>query len=360
MNFAVNVPINGTSLGQLSLCILREIKNLNLNPSIFPIGGVSDLSSLDIKEDAEFSIWIEENTIKGKLEHDRRNSSIKVWHLNGSYESVSNRQLLFSFYELDSPTETELNVARNNVTIFSSNFTCDLFKSRGVECNFIPLGFDYSNFKKVDRQYFEDDRIVFNLCGKFEKRKHHARIINSWVRKYGNNKNYYLQCALYNHFLDEATNNKLVHEATEGKRFFNLQVLRYMPKNSIYNDFLNSGDICIGMSGGEGWDLPCFHSVALGKHAVVMNEHVYKDWANAKNSVLVSPNGKTPAADGVFFHNDEYYNNGQIFDFNEDDFLEGCENAIKRVKNNRINKEGIKLQKKFQMKDTTEKILELL
>jgi hypothetical protein len=63
-----------------------------------------------------------------------------------------------------------------------------------------------------------------------------------------------------------------------------------MQSNETYNDYLNSGDIIIAMSGGEGWGLPEFHSLALGKHGVILNAHVYKDWANEENSCLVRKN----------------------------------------------------------------------
>jgi len=46
------------------------------------------------------------------------------------------------------------------------------------------------------------------------------------------------------------------------------------------------------MSGGEGWGLPEFQSVALGKHGVILNSSGYQDWANEKNTVMVQPNGK--------------------------------------------------------------------
>ena len=51
---------------------------------------------------------------------------------------------------------------------------------------------------------------------------------------------------------------------------------------------------------------------------------------------------------------------GKIFDFNEDAFIESCEKAIKRVESNRLNEEGLKLQKEFTYKRTTNDILDLL
>ena len=126
-----------------------------------------------------------------------------------------------------------------------------------------------------------------------------------------------------------------------------------MGQNKIYNDYLNSANIIIGMSGGEGWGLPEFHSVAMGKYGVIMDAHGYKSWANKNNSVLVQPNSKIEGYDGMFFNKGLPYNQGNIYDFDGEEFIAGCEKAIEKVKENKINKEGLKLQEEF----TSEKLL---
>ena len=133
-----------------------------------------------------------------------------------------------------------------------------------------------------------------------------------------------------------------------------------MPKNATYNDFLNSADIILGMSGAEGWGLPEFQSVALGKHAVILNATSYKEWANKDNSVIVEPTGKTEVYDGKFFTKGAPFNQGNIFDFNEDEFIAGCEQAIQRVEKDRINHEGLKLQGQFTYSNTAKKLLSLI
>jgi glycosyltransferase involved in cell wall biosynthesis len=223
------------------------------------------------------------------------------------------------------------------------------------------LGFDKYNFNTTNKVYFNDDRIIFNLVGKLEKRKHHKKVIQAWLKKYGNQKNYHLQCAIYNPFLKEEDNKALINSILEGKSYFNISFLGHMQKNNMYNDFLNSANIILGMSGGEGWGLPEFHSVALGKHSVILNAHSYKDWANEKNSILVEPNKeKISSEDGVFFRKGTKFNQGDLFDFNEDEFIDACEKAIKRVEENDVNKEGLKLQKDFTYGKTLDKILEIL
>lgn len=358
MRVAFNVPLNGVSFGQVATALLREARASSIDPLIFNIGDSVDLSTQGA--DKDFNEWINNLLLRAPSEHDRNDPTFKIWHLRGSLESFSKEQTVLSFYELDSPTEPELNMVRNNRTIFSSEHTVEVFSSMGASSHYVPLAFDHHNFKRKDKKYFVDDRIVFNLCGKFEKRKHHPKILNAWAKKYGNNNKYFLQCALYNGFLSNEDNHKCIANSLEGKKYSNIQILHPMARNSMYNDFLNSANIIIGMSGGEGWGLPEFHSVALGKHGVILDAHAYKSWANTDNAVMVESSGKIDAADGVFFKQGELFNQGQLFDWDEDDFLDGCEEAIKRHEANPVNEAGLKLQEKFTYAKTLEGILKVM
>ena len=359
MNFALNLPLNSVSFGQVSVLILRELYKRNLNPCIFPIGEI-DLDTQ--QEDGSFFEWISNNTKKAIKEHRREMPIFKLWHLNGSLESYSEKQALLSFHELDQATLEEKNIGTNQAKLlFSSSHSVDTFRSAGCDnVDFLPLAFDNYNFKKLNKEYYQDDRVCFLLVGKYEKRKGHTKVLESWAKKYGNNKDFFLSCAVYNPFFKPEDNNKIIAAALKGQKYFNIQFLGFMPKNSLYNDYLNSGDVVIGMSGGEGWALPEFHATALGAHSLILNAHAHKEWATEKTSVLVEPSEKIPAEDGLFFKEGGPFNQGSIFDFNEDAFIEGCEKAVERVKANRINEAGLELQKKFSAEKMVDKIVETM
>jgi hypothetical protein len=360
MSFALNLPINSVSFGQVSTLLLRELHKRDTDFTLFPIGDRIDLSSQEI--DDKLMEYIKKNSNEFLSKLHRNQPCFKLWHLNGSLESFSDKRYLLSFYELDSPTKEEINIVKNNNTVFfSSKNTVETFKMFGCSnVEYLPLAFDKYNFKQLNKKYFDEDRIVFNLVGKLEKRKHHKKIIQSWVKKFGNNPKYHLQCAIYNPFLKEEDNKTLFASILEGKNYFNVSFLGHMQKNSVYNDYLNSANIIIGMSGGEGWGLPEFHSVAIGKHSVVLNAHAYKEWANEDNSTLVNPNGKIEVYDNMFFHKGQPFNQGNIFDFNPDDFISGCEKAIEKVRLNKVNENGLKLQNQFTSEKFADNILKII
>ena len=361
MTTPLHLAVNSVSFGQVSTSLLRELykRNENVSLTTIPNQGSVDLSTQE--EDAGFDNWLKNSMVDFSKSHKRTNRIFKLWHLNGSLESFSNEQVLFSFYELDQPTAEEINIVKNNhAVLFSSEFSVQIFKNLGCDnVYYVPLGFDGHNFKETGKAYHDDGRIVFNLLGKFEKRKHHAKVVKAWLKKYGNNKKYALQCALWNPFLSNEQNNQVIGSLFEGKRPpFNASFMGFMQKNSQYNDFLNSGDIVLGLSGGEGWGLPEFHSVAMGKHAVILNCSGYKGWANKQNTVLLEPSGKIPAYDNAFFRQGAPYNQGSIFDFNEDDFISACEKAIERVEERRVNNEGAKLKEEFTHSKMLDSILD--
>ena len=114
MKLCLHVPVNQVSFGQLSTLLLREVYNSKeLDSSIFLIGNSVDLASQK-NLDQDFLNWLQ-NQVKDTLSiHNRNTDTFKLWHLNGSLESISNNQTLLSFYELDQPTKEELNIARTD------------------------------------------------------------------------------------------------------------------------------------------------------------------------------------------------------------------------------------------------------
>jgi glycosyltransferase involved in cell wall biosynthesis len=359
-NLTLEVPINGLSFGNCSINILKQLFKLGINPKISLIGGSADVSSFD-NLNKDFLDWMTHCLSSFNSKHSRDNICFKLWHINGSMSSASKEQVLFSFYELDSPTSSEINIVKNQKNVlFSSKYSRSIFENFGCKnVEYCPLGFDSDSFYRKDRKE-NDGKIIFGLVGKLERRKQHHKVLLSWAKKYGNNPKYLLNCSIKNPFISNEQQSGAIRNLFNGAEYFNINFVDYMPTNSLYNDYLNSNDIVIGMSAGEGWGLPEFQSVCLGKHAVILNAHAYKDWANNENSVMVNPSGKIPCYDGTFFHQGAEFNQGSYFDWNEDEFISACEEAEKRFIKNKINKSGEELAKVFTWEKTTSTILSIL
>jgi hypothetical protein len=73
----------------------------------------NERAKMNQEDDPAFFNWLKEKSVGHIKKVKRSDKGFKLWHLNGSLESYSNDQTLFSFYELDSPTAEEINTVNN-------------------------------------------------------------------------------------------------------------------------------------------------------------------------------------------------------------------------------------------------------
>lgn len=361
--FALNVPINSVSYGSSSVAILRELYKRGLSPCVFPIGGQVDLSAQ--KDDQDFNLWLQACISKSPKQHKRDDWTFKLWHLNSSLESYSKKQALYFFHETDQATEEEINIVNNqDVCFVSSKYTKEVFEEGGAKnIVYAPLGFDDYNFYRTNKTYLNSDVITFCLIGKWEKRKQTERILKLWIKKFGNDRKYQLNCLVFNHFLGRSqeeinvNNQTLINQALEGKRVWNINFFPWLKTNSEVNDLLNASDINLGgLSLMEGFNLPLFNSLCLGKWAVALNANVHRDYCNDKNSFLVQPSGKIVADDGIFFqHGSQRFNQGNWFNFEDEEAITAMENVLLKAKERNI--DGEKLRDEFTYSKLVDSLL---
>ena len=355
LNF--NGPINGLSLGNVSVNFLREIKKRDMDLSLFPIGDEGQFEAYDKMPD-EFKKWVGNiaSTRLKKLKPERK--TLKVWHINGS-ESVLPNQFLYTFHEVDSPTEEEINIVKlQKHVFFSSSEAAQNFKNAGCDnVSYVPLGFD-PDFYETDKEYLKD-KIHFGLVGKFERRKNTQAIIQLWTEKFGNNPKYQLSCLIHNPFLNEEQMNEAIASSFRNQNWTNVNLLPRLKTNSEVNDFINSIDIDLsGLSNGEGWNLPAFNATALGKWSIVSNCSAHTDWATEDNCILIEPIGKQPCYDNFFFREGAPFNQGQYYKLSGDSILDSFDKAIKKV--GQKNTEGTKLRDKFTYSKSVDSILDCI
>ena len=355
MDLILDVPINGVSFGNVSYNILRQLWRKDVNVMLYPYGGQVQLDSFD-KTSEDFYKWLVESTEKANLNINKDMPCLKLWHLNGSHQRSSAKQALYTFYELDEPTQNEVNLAKLQDKIyFSSNYSADKFKEKGVDAGVIPVGFD-EDFHKTDKQYLNPDVVHFGLMGKFEHRKHTEEIIKLWLSKYGNNNKYQLSVCVTNPFFKKEEMDNLLNNCLEGKRYTNINFLPFLRTNSEVNELLNAIDIDLtGLSGAEGWNLPAFNSTCLGKWSIVLNETAHRDWANNTNSILIESNGKKPAYDGKFFQEGMPFNQGNIYTWDSDVVAQAMDTAVS--KKGQINTAGEELKNKFSYSNSVDRLL---
>lgn len=356
MKLIFDAPLNNLSFGNVAINLLRELYKKKAKLSIFP-KTESDFTAFD-KVNEDFKGWVTNATTYKYHNLHPDLPSLNLWHLNGSEKRISRHQYLLTFYELSSPTFVEKKLVEMQDKVFLSNPEgVEAFQKLGCKnVKFIPMGFDPDfHVIKSDKKLVEG-KIHFILMGKFEKRKHTKEIIQTWIEKYGNNNKYLLSCCVVNPFIKHEQMNALLSDTLDGKHYSNINFLPHLKTNSEVNHLLNSADIDLtGLSGAEGWNLPSFNATALGKWSIVSNHTAHKAWATENNSILLEPNEKEPAADGLFFAETGDFNQGEIYKFDKDQAAAAMEEAEKKI--DQVNTEGLKLQTKFTYENTLNLIL---
>lgn len=350
MKILVDAPINSLSLGNVSFNIIKELFDKGHEVGIWPMNEQNiDISAYNMTDDLSSKFKQALDSRFDFLSPDV--PSLKIWHLNGSENRKNSKQYLYTFYECSRPTDVEKKLCNSQQeTIFSSSYASNQFDSS----HYVPLGLD-PEFKPTGKKYLEGV-THFGLMGKFEKRKHTAKIINSWVKKYGNNNKYQLSCCVTNPFFKSEEMSHLINAALEGKRYNNVNFLPFLKTNEEVNEFLNAIDIDLtGLSGGEGWNLPAFNATCLGKWSIVLNKTSHKDWANNKNSILIDSSSEMECSDGKFFAKGGPFNQGVFYDWDVDSVVSAMETAEEKV--GQVNTEGQKLSDKFSYSNTVDGIL---
>lgn len=349
MKILVDAPLNSLSLGNVSINIIKELKAKGHEVAIWPMNEQSiDLSAYDLSDEDKMFF---QDAISKRFDFLSQDvPSLKIWHLNGSENRKNPNQYLYTFYECSDPTEVETKLCNaQNKTIFSSSYAASKFNAE-----YAPLGLD-PEFKPTNKNYLQDV-VHFGLMGKFEQRKHTAKIIQTWIKKYGNNNKYQLTCCVNNPFFKEDEMPHVINNVLGNNRYTNINFLPYLKTNKEVNELLNAIDIDLtGLSGGEGWNLPAFNATCLGKWSIVLNATSHKDWATSENSILVEPTSTFDCHDGKFFAKGSNFNQGHFYDWDVEEVQFAMEKAESKV--GQINTEGQKLADKFTYSNTVDSIL---
>lgn len=359
MSLVIKAPLGSQSFGQVSLNLLREIFSIRDDVCFFAEGqykGGQELAAFDLSK--SFLDKLNAAHARRFMFDPKKDTCIRLWHINGAETRLCDREILYTYHETNTLTSLEKRILsfQDKVAV-SSKYSQEVFAKHGVTAHIVNPGFD-PDLKTIERNYFPN-HVHFGIMGKFEKRKHTAKTIGLWAKRFGNNPKYKLTCAVFNSFLSQEQNNVALDQALDGRRYNNIFSLPYMPKNSMMNDFLCSLDIDLtGLSGGEGWNLPAFNATALGKWSVVLNATAHKDWATNENSILVEPSGEISVEDGVFFKNGLPFNQGNFFDYSEESFYSAIDLAVLRAKTQNSN--GLLLREEKSYSKSATQLLSLI
>lgn len=359
--FSFECPANPSSMGQMGAGILAELYRRDIQPHLFPIGNI-DLSQFSIP-DQGFVQWLDFCVRNAPVRYNRDNPSLRYFHVSQSLGRLGNFSRLYTVHETDELTLNEVNILKQHDSIMvPSAYNQEVFAKYGISSEIARNYFDSRHIYKIDRK--PRDYVTWGLIGKMEKRKNTAKIIDTWVKKFGGNKEHRLNLNISNMFLFQniPPENRLTAQKQMLESFlkyelpWNCNMLPFLNQEQL-NQCYNEIDVDLsGLSGAEGTNLPFLNTRCLSKRGISLNAHSHKDYATSENSILVEPIGKKDIFDGQFYRQEIPYNHGKMFDFDAEEVAAAMDKALAASEpDEQLGKE---LAEKYSVKNCVDKLLE--
>lgn len=152
----------------------------------------------------------------------------------------------------------------------------------GVDKEFIPL-----------ENKLKNEKFTFLIAGKWDYRKSTLEMIKAFKEVFGNNKDVKLKLLVDNLYSNDGlktTRERLKHYNLECD---NIEILSFMSRND-YIKLLQTSDVLLSCSKGEGWNLTLIEAIACGIITICSNWGAQLDFAKYV-SHLVDIKGEVPA-----------------------------------------------------------------
>lgn len=296
----LSCAINGTGYGITSLNILKALRNLNINISLFSLGqGIScNNETREIKA-------IKDSLYNAKL-FDNDSPCLRIWHPYHLDHRVGKGHFyVFPFFETDKLPENEIRQINFSDGIFTATkWSKEVLLNSGVKIPIYicPIGVDTNIFEYRPRIQFDNKPYIFFHIGKWEKRKSQEFLINAFDKAFSQTDNVEL------HLLPSLS-HLMPNERKEALTWLNnhklnskIKIFDRLETQFEVAEFITNGDCGVFLSRAEGWNNEIPESMALNKPIIATDYSAHTEYCNIDNCLLVEIDELEPAVDGKWFN----------------------------------------------------------
>lgn len=340
----LNCPINGTGYGITSLNILKNLKTLDINISLFPIG-----------TNIEFNSEQDKHTIQQSLIESQNFSynapCLKIWHQHDLALRVGNgHYYVFPFFEIDKILPKEQHHINYADYVFvASKWAKEVLQNNNITkpIYVAPLGVDTTVFSPPNKIRVENSYTFFHI-GKWEHRKSQDFLIKAFSKAFNKNDNVELWLLPFNPFLNEQENKYWINMVEESPLKDKIKLFNRLPSQYHVAEFIYHCDCGVFVSRAEGWNNEIIETMAMNKPVIVTNYSAHTEYCNDKNSYLVDVDATEPANDNKWFFGD-----GKWAKLGENE-LEQTVHYMRYVYTNHIdsNPDGLETAQKYSWSQT--------
>jgi glycosyltransferase involved in cell wall biosynthesis len=223
----------------------------------------------------------------------------------------------YSFFEADDFTARELHHLRSlDLALAPSAWARDLLVAAGVRRVAVARpGVDLAAFHPgvvpASRAALgvPDSSTLFVTAGKWSLNKGHDFLLDAMNAAFGPAADVALVAACFNLLDVPGVFDGPAESLAWGRRYLasplgaagKLRVLRgRLPAQADLASLMAAADCCVFLSRGEGFNLECAESLAMGRPVIATDCTAHSDYCGEGGAALVTPDGTEPADDGVF------------------------------------------------------------
>ncbi len=346
-------PINQLGYGIAGLNICKELDNL-VKVALFPIGQPQVTNAKDQSRIIDM--------VSNARVPNFNGDCIRIWHQHDMSQWVGRGvRIGFPIFELDKFNDIEVHHLNSLDKIFvCSNWAKQVILSNvnisEENVHVIPLGVDKKIFEKSLDNESADGTIFFN-CGKWEKRKGHDFIVESFNKAFNQSDDVELWMMCENPFNTEEE-EKAWRDLYLGSKLGNkIKIInRVDTQQEVYN-IMAKATCGVFPARAEGWNLELLEMMACNKPVITTDYSAHTEFCTKENSLLIPIEELEVASDNKFFAGSS--GNWAKITHKEIDMLSSL---MKKVHEEKItdNPNGVETAKAFSWRSTAKKIMEVV
>ncbi len=319
MNINLIGPINKLGYGTHTINMLKAFEATDFDISLNPVGQVQEgCASMMINR-------------RSSIPFDQTSPTIHIFH-DEYLEQLKglNDVIAFSVFETDKLSEkAAANLKQYAKLIFTTTEEHKtILKANGITkpIHVVHEGVDPDVFNvEPCEPLIKTNKYTYLVLGKNEKRKNTNLVMSAWIEEM-QYKNVALICHTFNHQHKDqedfhmnwydtnlmALGYKMINETDKYYHFSNSFSDIYCTKPVLDTEEMKSlylsANVGIAYSAGEGWGLPQIEMMACGKPVIISNVIGHKEYIKdlpVYRELIIEPDGKELAVDGVFFNGEK-------------------------------------------------------
>ena len=291
-------PICSTGYGLTSINILKNLikyYDITLSP-------ISHQLAVDNEEDYNLC----NSLLDSQKIIDIHAPCLKIWHQFDLASRIGKGEYFgFPIFELDTfdfKEKNHLNCADH--LLVCSNWAKTIIENNKINkpVTVVPLGVDTSIFDaNIPESSYQNPNYIFLTIGKWEIRKGHDVLIETFNKAFEENDNVELWLATSNPFLNQEELQYWINLVDNSKLRSKIKIFNRLNSHHDVAKLIKYSNCGVYVSRAEGWNLELLETIVMNKPVIATNYSGHTEFCNSNNSFLVEINDNESAIDNKWF-----------------------------------------------------------